>query len=35
VLARERCGGLLAECTEAGARDAYLSYLLGDLQAIR
>lgn len=35
VLARERCGGLLIECTDAAARDGYFSYLLDDLQAVR
>jgi hypothetical protein len=34
VVARERCAGLLVECSEPAWRDAYLSYLLGELQSI-
>lgn len=35
VLARERCAGLLTECPDPVWRDAYLTYLLEDLHAIR
>jgi len=33
IAARTRCAGLLAACREAGVREAYLSYLWGDLEA--
>lgn len=35
VLARERCQGLLVECAAPEWRDAYLTYVLDDLRAIR
>lgn len=35
ILARERCGGLLQECTNASDRDAYLTYLFQDLGVVR